>query len=589
MRSALYSLRSSEESLVTGVAILIGIGAGLGAVLFRLLIDGFHRAFFDGGAAVLGFMGDAYVIVLPALGGLIIGPLIYLFAREAKGHGVPEVMSAVATRHGRIRPRVSVVKSLASSICIGSGGSVGREGPIVQIGASLGSTIGQRLNLSREWTKIFVACGAAGGIAGTFNAPIAGIFFAMEIILRRYSARSFGLVVLSSVIAAFVARALLGDEVLFAIPSYDLVSSWEIPLYVLLGIVAAAVAHTFTGILYGAEDLFDRLTLPEWFKPAVGGLGIGLAGLFYPELFGVGYPAIQRVLEGDTTIGLLVALLGLKFVATSLTLGSGGSGGVFAPSLFLGAMMGGLFGYGMNAAFPGQTAPMGAYALVGMAAVFAGGARAPLTAIIILFELTRNYEIIIPLTLAVTVSTLVARALRRDSIYTVKIRRAGVVIPEEEIEHVLDEVPVAQAMSRDFPVVNASAPVSKVADLIAETGHRGFPVVDEVGQLVGVVTMADLQQARSRRTAHRVGEIATKQVVVAYPDQTVHDAVGNLGDLDVGRIPVVTRNGERKLLGVLRRHDIVRAYAAATNGHENGHHANGAKAGNRPSRTVAHS
>lgn len=559
----LAHMLASEEAVGFLLAVVVGVGAGLGAVLFRWLISTFQNGFFTRGAQVLGFMGDTFVVLIPATGGLVVGLLIYLFAREARGHGVPEVMLAVATMGGRIRPRVAVIKSLASSICIGSGGSVGREGPIVQIGSALGSTVGQRFGLPADWTKILVACGAAGGISATFNAPLAGVLFALEVILRRYAVRSLGMVVLSSVLAAIIARYLLGDGPAFQIPSesrYSLVAPSEIGLYVLLGLLAALAAQVFISALYGLEDLFDLVRIPEYLKPMLGGLGVGVVGFFYPEVFGVGYETIESILLGGIAIPLLGILLGAKLLATSLTLGSGGSGGVFAPSLFLGAALGGAFGGVAHSLFPASTGPMGAYALVGMAAVFASGARAPMTAIVIVFEMTRDYEIIVPLMAAVIVSSIVARLVRRDTIYTVKIRRRGIDLPDEEERRVLTEVPVHKAMSRDFPSVQTTTPLSELARLFAETGYNGFPVIDDDRCLRGIVTLSDLQRASHGRDG-TVADIATKEVLVAYPDQCVEDALAQVGGQDVGRIPVVSRDARHHLLGVLRRNDIVMAYA----------------------------
>jgi CIC family chloride channel protein len=552
----------------------------LGAVAFRKMIWGLQWLFFDGGATVFGFMGRYYVIILPAIGGIFVGLLIYFVAREVKGHGVPEAMAAVAASGGRIRYRVSAVGALASSICIGSGGSTGREGPIVLIGSSLGSTVGQWFKLHEDWIKTLVACGAAGGISATFNAPIAGVFFAHEIILNRFITISFVPVVISSVAATMMAHVFLGDQRMFFIPEYTMVSSWEFLLYALLGIAAAFIAVAFIRVLYKTEDLFDAWRFPGYLKPVLGGLLVGLIGLcsyFYASdplsagIFGVGYGtdhgAMGAALSSDLTLGLglLAGLMFLKMIATSMTLGSGGSGGIFAPSLFMGSMLGGALGTVFHRLFPAITAPYGAYALVGMAAVFAGAARAPITAIIILFELTGDYRIILPLMLAVVISTLVARGLSRESIYTMKLRRMGIDLSRREEIALMRRLTVGEAMSRDFPTVSPEMSIEELTHKLTETGHHGFPVVDEEGYLCGVVTLADIQAAMSRGESAQltVDDIATKNVIVAYPDQSVHDALAQFGGRDVGRIPVVDRNEPTKLLGVLRRHDIVRAYTKA--------------------------
>ena len=553
--------RTSEMTRGIILIILVGLASGLGAVLFRWMILEFHTLFFDGGETAFGFLGKYYVIILPALGGLVVGLLIRFLAREAKGHGVPEVMLAVATQKGRIRPRVAAVKSLASAICIGSGGSAGREGPIVQIGSSIGSAVGQWFRLPEDWVRLLVACGAAGGIAATFNAPIAGIFFGLELILRRFTVRNFLFVGLSAIIAAAIATVFLGQSPTFTrIPPYIWSSGWELPLYILLGIAAAVVALGFVKALYKCEDIFEAWRFPEYIKPAVGGLAVGLIGLYYPQLFGVGYDGVESAILGEFAIGLLVALCVLKIVATSFTLGSGGSGGVFAPSLFIGAMLGEVFGRGANALFPSIATEPGAFGLVGMGAVFAATAHAPITAILIIFEMTRDYTIILPLMLAVVISTYIARRMSRESIYTLKVLRRGGRIIEGEMDP-LQSITVGEIMTHDFPTVSTEMPVTKLVRMLERTGHHGFPVIDKKKGLYGVVTLTDVEEGLKRNVPHlKVGDIVTRNPVTAYPDQSVRDIMLRLGTMDVGRIPVVSRDDPSQMLGVLRRHDIIRAY-----------------------------
>jgi CIC family chloride channel protein len=569
--SFLDRIRTNE--VVTGLtlSIIVGVLAGLGAVGFRWLVGSVQTLFFSGGADYLGFMGPYYIIILPAVGGLIVGLIIRFGAREAKGHGVPEVMEAAVLKGGRIRPRVSLIKALASSVCIGSGGSVGREGPIVQIGSSLGSTLGQWLGLSDEWVRTLLACGAAGGISATFNTPIGGVFFAMEVIMGRFLSPKFGYVVISSVAAQFVAYVFLGSQPSFDIIPYEMVSYWETLSYAVLGIAAALAAALFIRVLYKLEDLFDSWHIPEFLKPAIGGLGIGLIGLYSYDLFGVGYGnvfwvshmSVDQALLGEIALSSLAILLILKILATSLTLGSGGSGGIFAPSLFIGAMLGGALGMVAAMLFPDYIAPSGAYALVGMAAVFAGSTRASFTAIIMLFEMTRNYSIILPLMIAVVISTVISRALNRETIYTSKLVRRGVDLRQINKASPLREVTVEEAMTWDFPTVPPTMPIRELMAKLRRTGHHGFPVVNEKEELVGVVTIADVEAAMAKESpsALTVKDIASKSVVVAYPDEYIHDVIVKLGTHDVGRIPVVERKNPKRLLGVLRRHDVLTAYS----------------------------
>ncbi len=563
-QKSLYQLHASRTVGPTLLAILVGFGSGLGAVIFRWLIRSAHQIGFSSAERWFDFLGPGYVIPVPALGGLLVGLLIYFGAQEARGHGVPEVMLAVATAGGRIRRRVAVIKSLASAICIGSGGSAGREGPIVQIGSSLGSTVGQLLRLPEERIKLLVACGAAGGIAATFNAPIAGVFFALEIILRNFRARAFGFVVLSSVAATAFSRATLGNIPAFRVPTYGLRSIAELPLYIVLGILAALISVLFIRALYAVEDLFDAWPLPAYVKPALGGLFVGFIGMEFPDIFGVGYETIERVLTSQMAFNICAALILLKLAATSLTIGSGGSGGIFSPSLFMGACLGWAFGDMAHHLFPNWTASPGAYALVGMGAVFGGAARAPVTAVIILFEMTADYRIIIPLMASVGLSTLVSERLCRESIYTLKLRRRGITIGVEEFTDPLMEVTVEQAMTREFPTVSASMPVAELANLLHQSGHHGYPVMDEEGGLMGIVTITDVERAAARGQYDKtVGDICTRDLIVCYPDESVSDALRRASPLELGHLPVVDRQQPRKLLGVLRRSDIVGAYARA--------------------------
>ncbi|WP_051471459.1 chloride channel protein [Patulibacter minatonensis] len=420
------------------LAILIGLGGGLGAIAFRELIVGItHLATGHDDYAGLGrvahpqlpWLGPWFLLVVPVLGGLVYGPLLAFFAPEARGHGVPEVMLAVARDGGRIRPRVAIVKALASAACIGTGGSVGREGPIVQIGSALGSTLGQLSRRSGDELRLLVGCGAAAGISATFDTPIAGVFFAMEVILRRVDAASFALPVLSSVVAAAVGRAVFGDEPFLALPHVTLSSAADYPLFVGLGVVAAIVGTGFVRTLYGVEDLADRLWRgPAWARPVAGGVLLGAMLLALPELYGVGYPVLTSVVEGHHALGLVLLLLVAKAVATSTTIAIGGSGGVFAPSLFLGAMLGSAFGRVGHLVLGGAMAASSAYGVIGMGAVFAACSRAPMTAVLILFELTGDSGVILPAMLAIVVAVATARALGHDDIYTLKLRRRGIDI-----------------------------------------------------------------------------------------------------------------------------------------------------------------
>jgi CIC family chloride channel protein len=579
-------LQPSETLILVVTSLLVGVLAGLAAIVFRWLIQEIHDIAFVWFPAALAQLPApltwlstrGYLALTPAIGGLLVGILVYRFAREAKGSGIPEVMESVALHAGYIRPIVILVKPLASALTIGTGGSAGREGPIVHTASALGSALGQLLRLSDDRVRHLVACGAAGGIAATFNTPIAGVLFALEVILGEFSVANFGPVVLAAVVASVVGHAAFGDVPAFLVPEYSIRSLWEFPMYAGLGFAAALVAVAFVRLLYWVSGRFDSWTrVRPWVKPAIGGAMVGLLalaygpipGLFYediPPTFSVGYETVDAALRGQLLLGTMLGWMVLKIVATSITLGSGGSGGVFAPALFIGSLLGGVWGNAMAFLFPDTTAPAGAYALVGMGAVFAGASHAPITAVITLFELTGNYLIILPLMLAVTISTALAQTwLKGESIYTLKLVRRGVRLSRGRDVDVMEGVLVQEAMTRQCDVVPTTMTLEELNREFRRTEHHGFPVMDEAGKLFGIVTVQDLKRALERGTPTDtlVQEIAVTKVIVAYPDEPMADALHRLSVRGVGRLPVVLRDDPQALVGTVRRSDIIRAYNIA--------------------------
>ena len=565
----LRSILGGESGLLVALTLIVGAGSGLGAIVFRYLIIGFtelftgHRDPSDLGHFInphLPLLGPFVVLLIPVIGGLLYGPLVYRFAPEARGHGVPEVMLAVHSGEGRIRGRVPVVKSLASALCIGAGGSVGREGPIVQIGSAIGSAIGQFSRLSSQELRLLVACGAAGGIAATFNAPIAGVFFALELILRDFQSRSFGLVVLSSVVATAVGRLAFGSAAFLHLPPFHLVSAVEYPLYAVVGVLAALVGVAFIRTLYGAEDLADRIWRgPAWLRPAVGGVLLGVLLLALPEMYGVGYPVLENAIAGQYALGLLVAFLIGKILATSLTMAIGGSGGVFAPSLFMGAMLGSAFGLGAHALLPGATASAGAYGLVGMGAVFAAAGRAPITAVLIVFELTGDYSIILPLMLAVVIATGLSRRLSTSSIYTLKLKRRGIDIERPALVGPLAGVRIADAMRSAPEPLPAAAPLEQIAARFAEGSETALPVIDQQGLLVGVIAARDIEQEGTSGAQVDAAALALA-VPELYAEQELADAIELLSEGDRDGFPVLAK-GTGRISGWIDHRAVLRAYA----------------------------
>ncbi len=570
-------LQRSETVTPVALAITVGALAAGGAILLRHLIRLVQWVFFEGGerltvALGLDSLGGLHLLLAPALGMVVVSWMVRKWAPEAKGHGVPEVQYAIHMLGGRIRSRVAAVKAIASAISIGSGGSVGREGPIVQIGSSLGSTIGQVVGLGPSQTRLLVAAGSASAIAATFNAPIAGVMFAMEVILGSFAARSFGLVVIASVTATAISQAVLGDAPAFRlVEPFTLLSEWEFLLYLALGVFAGLIALAYVQAVYWFEDSFDTWKVSPSVKALVGGLGVGAMGLFGSELlFGVGHEGVELALRGEMAVGFMLVLVLLKILATSVTLGAGGSGGVFAPALFIGAMAGGAFGKTANQLFPAITAPPGAYALVGMAAVFGAAAHAPITGILILFEMTDNYRIILPLMFSVVVSYLMASAIFQDSIYSWKLRRTGALnAPRQELG-VLDLLLVTDAMSMEYETVPPDMSVEELADLARSGKTRSWLVVDSGGALTGVVTETDLEEAivTGAQEELEVRDIMTRSLITCSPGEPLRTAFRRFSERAVHQIPVVEDDDPSRVVGVLRRNELLWAYKELADEHQ---------------------
>ena len=577
-----------EGLLLLVLAVVIGGSTGFAAVFFIHLIAVIQNRSYTTISLLFPHLGIWSYIFVPVAGALLVGPLIAWFAREAKGHGVPEVMQALVQRGGRIRPRVAIVKILASALCIGTGGSAGREGPIVQVGSALGSLMGQLLHLSDERIKNLVSCGAAAGIAATFNAPIAGVAFAIEVLMSELQVRMFGNVVIASVSAAVVSQMFLGDRPAFSVPSYTLHSPEALVFYLLLGLVSALVGIMFIRMLAWFEDIFDDWKFPLALKPAVGAFLLGLLGVIYmylpgvgfstttefqlgmplieniPRVYGAGFTFIEEALHGEVNVYLLAMLVFLKPLATSFTLGSGNSGGVFAPSLFTGAMLGGAMGTLFSAWKPELAGPTGAYALVGMAAVFAATARAPLTAILIVFEMSNDYSMILPLMVATITAGYLAHALYPESIYTIKLTRRGIRFSQGRDLDIMQSVLVGEVMNTRPVTIGIDEPLVELYRKFQETNLLGFPVVDADKRLVGIVTLQDLENILSRDPANlrslKVRDVAVADPITVYADDPIWTAIQKMAPRDLARLPVVGRDGGNRLLGLISRSDIVRAY-----------------------------
>ncbi|HTT89388.1 MAG TPA: chloride channel protein [Acidimicrobiales bacterium] len=543
-------LRGTRLGLVV-IALVVGGVAGLGAVGFRWLIFSLtwlatgHQQFGQQGrtgSLHLPWLGPWFLLLIPVVGGLIYGPLIQRFAREARGHGVPEVMLAVAENGGRIRPPVSLVKALASAVCIGTGCSVGREGPIVQIGSAMASTLGQVVRVSETRLRVIVACGAAGGIAATFNAPITGLFFGFEIVLREFSLDALIATSLSAVAADLVSRAFFGSAPFFTGIPHDLSISHDYTylLVVLLGLASGLVGYGFKTFLYKLEDVVDDLWKgrPEWARPAVGGIALGLLLFALPQMYGVGYPVMDQAIGGHIVLWLLLALMAGKVVAASLTLSIGGSGGVFAPSLFTGAMGGMAFGWGVAHLFGHIVSSPAVFGVIAMGAVFGAAAQAPLTAIASVLEMTGNFTLTLPVVLATGIAVAVSKQLTYGSIYTTKLLRRGIDIERPRPESALQRLTVANVMR---PLTGADKRPLKLPERENGSSPDGT-LVDEAGEV----------------TAGAVTDVGPPQVLFA--DEDLAQTLRQLALYGRNGLPVLTPDGEH-IEGWVTRKDVLAALA----------------------------
>lgn len=551
--------------ILVATGLLVGLTGAIGVWLFKKLIDLAYWVFFVLPEAYLGSY-RWLVIFIPVLGGLIVGLLIHFFIGEERHHGVAGIMESAALGGGRLRYKRIPAKALAAALSIGSGASVGPEDPSVQIGANLGSMFGQKLHLSDDRMRALVAAGAASGIAAAFNAPIAGVFFSLEIILGEISGNAFGIVVLASVVSAVFTRAVAGPEPAFHVPAYSLGSPWELPLYLGLGLLAGPVAALYIRLLYLSQDFFHGLArVPRWLRPAVAGLVVGIVGVFLPQAMGVGYETIGAILNGEVTAFWLLAVLAFaKLILTPVSIGGGFPGGVFAPSLFIGAALGSAYGTVLHGLNTGLNIIPGAFAMVGMAALLAGAVHAPLTAVILLFEMTNDYRIILPLMFAVVVSMVFSQSLIHDSVYTLGLARKGIRLARGRDVEVLETITVSEVMQPAPLTLNDDESVDRAAEVLVETRHHGLPVLNASGELVGILTTQDVERMQDEdKCDHKIADVCVHDLLTAYSDETIGSALRRMAGRDIGHMPVVSPDNHKQMVGWLRRPDMLRAYDVA--------------------------
>ncbi|MCE7733516.1 MAG: CBS domain-containing protein [Candidatus Heimdallarchaeota archaeon] len=564
-KSRFYNLDPDIRIII--LAILVGIIGGLGAIVFRMMIDGVNYLLVEGPNTLIeNYISKKYTAIVtvaaPAIGGLIVGALIYYFAREAKGHGVPEIVEAVNHHKGHMRIRVPFVKIIASAVTIGTTGSAGREGPIAQIGGGFASVLSQRLNLNAEETKILVVSGVSAGIAATFNAPLGGVLFGLEIIRR--DKRSFPILplVTSSVVGTAIGEFFLGTSPAFIFPTgASYLHIINVPIFIFLGILMGVASVIWTKGFYWMEDLLEKIPTTPILLAGLGGLGVGIMELWYPEMSGISYAAIDDAFALKLSLQIVIVLALLKFIATALTIGSGGSGGVFAPTLFIGVMLGTGIGRLMDSTgFIGLSIPV--IALLCMAALFAGSARAPLTAVVMTSEMVNDFQLIIPLMFAVLSAWVVSKALMEDDIYIIKLKRRGLEFTSSI--DVLEDIPVSSIMIKDPVYVSSKDRLETVIDLMKRSGHTGFPVVDN-NHLVGIITEHDVTKGVDTTSLDDwvVGDLCSKNVITVVRSCPVSTVMLTMSKQNINRMPVISSKKDHRLVGWVTRSDVMNAYFSA--------------------------
>lgn len=539
-------------------AVLIGVVGGYGAVGFRKLIGLFTILFFGIGKNSLSIFGRADVLFLPLIGLVLVSVIVKRFAPEAKGHGVPEVMAAIAEKGSIIRPRVVFVKAVASALCIGSGGSVGREGPIVQIGSAFGSTLGQYLGLPERYLRLMVACGAGAGIAATFNAPIGGVMFATEVILGSFALQNFTAIVISSVVSAAIGRIYLGNHPSFPMPIYHVGHFKVYWMYVIIGLLSGVWGFIYIKVLYRIEDWFDARRWPFWAKAMLGGGLVGFIGIWFPQIFGVGYEWVDMALKNHLGLTLLLALLVLKLFATSITIAAGGSGGVFSPGLYQGSMLGGAIGVVMYMLFPHSGISPGAMAAMAMAGVFAGSAQAPVTSIMMLFEMTDDYNMILPLMITSVLAATVTSTLSKDTVYTLKLVRRGLDIARLRQPDRMKAITVGEAVAKERITLLSNITVSQAWEQFSQTDEWFALVRTEKGALLGSVARAKVLEALDDHLGEELITCLLPEVVHRIQERaTLADALSEMNRHGVTYLLVCRGD---VAIGVIGSSDIIHSY-----------------------------
>ncbi len=546
---------------------VVGLIVGLTSVATAHVISFLQNQFWGSGQNLLSAAETnpwPLRLIIPLIGGLLVGVIGWFFRVQTRGGGITTIMQAVALKGGVISLRQTAPRDWAAIVTIASGGSLGREGAMALLASAIGSYMGRRFRLSTQQLRVVVCAAAAAALAAVYNAPIGGSLFALEILMGNFALEVLGPVVVVSVISTLVFRSCMGTLPRFEVPHYELVSAWELLPYLVLGLLAGVISLLFVRALFGSQDAFEKLPLPNWLKPAIGMLFVGAIGIWWPHVFGNGFETVNLTLRQQIPIALLLALVPIKIIASSLTFGSGGAGGLFTPSLMLGALLGGAFGYGVHTLFPQVTAEHGAYALVGMGGVLAGITHAPLTAIMMIFEQTNSYQIVLPLMFVCIVSHFTVRVLKGPSLDEESLRRRGVVLPSGPEAGVMQTLQVEHIMHNDVPAVIDTTLFPAIVGQFLKEPYNNLYVVDNGGTFLGAIRLHSLKemldQTDSLATviAH---DLVDESFAFVTPHQNLADTMEIFWRETAERLPVVNNRQDRKLIGWISKRDLFGVYS----------------------------
>ena len=573
LKSVLTSWRKSlrnEQFILSLLAVVIGALAGYGAIVFRELIAMIQLFAFGSDSdyllSISNYLPWWQLLLAPVAGGLLVGLFVHFVMPGRRNHGVADVIEAGSLRAGRMALGTGIGAALAAATSIGFGASVGREGPVIHLGATIAASIAKRLRLNRTAALTLLGCGVAAGIAASFNAPIAGVFFALEVVIGHYALAAFAPVVIASVVGTIIARMQFGNFPAFVVPEFGIVSFLEFPAFAMLGLVSAAVAGIFMWSIMFTQDTMARLPIPPWSRPAAGGLAVGVIAVFFPQVLGVGYEATDLALQVELSLALLIVLAVAKVAATAISLGSGFAGGVFSPSLFIGAMVGGAFGSMAGTVFPELATSPGAYTIIGMGAVASAVLGAPISTILIVFEITGDYGITIAVMIASAVAAVVTRRIPGKSYFHWVLARRGVDVARDRAAGLLQTMSVREVMNETVRRVPREMKIDEIRELLRVDPHGVFFVVDGDARLCGSLTFDELSEFAFADGADGIvnaEHIAREHGAAALADDSLEHLLEVMDAEQTEHLPVVDGTATRRVIGVVHRTDVLIAHNRA--------------------------